>query len=66
MEVKGHLGSQEVKRSKPCKHDISSKVNVRGLIFSVWVGHIEKMIPIVFGGVQRSFGVTRGQKVRTL
>ena len=39
-----------------CKHDISSGVSVTNLIFGVWVGHIECMIPIVFGGGQRSFG----------
>ena len=48
-----------------CKHDISRTVSVNNLIFGMWVGHVE-MIPIVFGGGQRSFGVTRGQKVKTL
>ncbi|KAJ8029559.1 hypothetical protein HOLleu_28989 [Holothuria leucospilota] len=49
-----------------CKHDISRRVTVTELILGVWVGHIEKMIPIVFGGGQRSFGVRRGQNVKTL
>ena len=49
-----------------CKHDMSRRVSVNNLIFGVWVDHIEQMIPIVFGGGQRSFGVMRGHKVKTL
>ena len=41
MRVKGHLGSPEVKRSKPCKRSISRTVSQRDLIIGVWVGHIE-------------------------
>ena len=41
MEVKSHLGSPEVKRSKPCKRCISRTVSQRDLIIGVWVGHIE-------------------------
>ena len=60
-------GGQMVKTLKiACKHGISRRVSVTILIFGVWVDHIEQMIPIVFGGGQRSFGVTRGQKVKTL
>ena len=32
VEVKGHLGSPEVKRSKLCKHIISRRITVRDLI----------------------------------
>ena len=49
-----------------CKHDISRWVNVRDLILTMWIAHTEYMIPIVFGGGQRSFGVIRGQKVKTM
>ncbi|KAJ8020224.1 hypothetical protein HOLleu_39757 [Holothuria leucospilota] len=41
VEVKGHLGSPEVKRSKPCKHDISRRVTVSDLIRSMWIAHME-------------------------
>ncbi|KAJ8034265.1 hypothetical protein HOLleu_09460 [Holothuria leucospilota] len=57
MEVKGHLGSSEVKTSKPCKHDISRRISVRDLILTMW------MIPTVFHAGQRSFEVTKGQNL---
>ncbi|KAJ8024798.1 hypothetical protein HOLleu_34813 [Holothuria leucospilota] len=41
VEVKGHLGSPEVKRSKPCKHNISRRVTVRDLILTMWTAHNE-------------------------
>ncbi|KAJ8029331.1 hypothetical protein HOLleu_28702 [Holothuria leucospilota] len=40
-QVKGHLESSEVKRSKPCKHGISRRVTVRDLILSMWIVRIE-------------------------
>ena len=39
---------------------------MRDLILTMWIAHTEYMIPIVFGGGQRSFGVIRGQKVKTM
>ena len=47
-----------------CKHYISRSVTSRNLILNMCMAHIGKMIPIVFGGGQRSFGVTRGQKAK--
>ena len=35
VEVKGHLGSPEVKWSVPCKDFISKRVTVRDLILSI-------------------------------
>ena len=35
-----------------------------GISYLTWMYHIEQMIPIVFGGGQNSFGVTRGQRVK--
>ena len=49
-----------------CKHDISSREARADLIFGVLMFHIEYKKPIVFGGGQRSFGVNRGQTVKTL
>ena len=66
VEVKGNMGSPEVKRSEPCKHDISRRITLRNLILSMQVAHIMEMIPTVYGKGQRSFGVTRGQIVKTL
>ena len=50
----------------PCKHSISRSVTPRDLILSLSIVHIESMILSVFGGGQRSFEVTGGQKVKTL
>ena len=48
------------------KDSISSCVTSRNLILGMCMAHNGKMIPIVFGAGQRSFGVTRGQKVKIL
>ncbi|KAJ8034923.1 hypothetical protein HOLleu_21951 [Holothuria leucospilota] len=36
------------------------------LKLGIWICHSEKVCPIVFGGGQRSCGVTRGQRPKTL
>ena len=46
-----------------CKHSISRYATLRNFIFGMLMVNIEKMVPIVFGGGQRSFGVTTGQNV---
>ena len=65
MGVKGHLGSPEAKRSKPFRHDISRWITVRDLTLYMWIVQVEEVLsPAVgYGGVQRSFGVTRGQNL---
>ena len=64
MGVKGHLGSPEVKRSKPFKHNISRTITARDFILSMFNGHIEFMIFIVFcGGQLTLFGVTKGHNL---
>ena len=47
-----------------CKHSISRYVTSMNFILGMFMTHIRKMIPIVFGRGQRSFGVTRGQKAQ--
>ena len=49
-----------------CKHSISSSVTSKNFILGMCMAHMRKMIPIIFGKGQRSFGVTRGQKVQNL
>ena len=49
-----------------CNHDISRREAQTVLIFGMLVYHIEYKKPIVFGGGQMSFGVNRGQIVKTL
>lgn len=44
--TKCHLGSPEIKRLKPCKHDCLRRETYMNLIVGVWMAHIKLMTPI--------------------
>ncbi|KAJ8038694.1 hypothetical protein HOLleu_16188 [Holothuria leucospilota] len=66
MEVKGHLGSPEVKRSKPCKRDISRWEPWINFILCMYMCYGKRKNSIIFGGGQRSSGFSGGQTLKTL
>ena len=50
------MGSPEVKRSKPCKHDISRRITVRDLTHDMWVVGDEEILPLVLVKVKGHLG----------